>query len=61
MSWMLNNINPRVPGCLKGMVSSIEQLVKLGLRVEKDCMGMKDYWQKVGAQHNKELKKRATE
>lgn len=31
-----------------------EQQVKLSSMVEKDCMGTKDYWQKVGSQNTKE-------
>ncbi|RXN17379.1 Retrovirus-related Pol poly from transposon [Labeo rohita] len=62
VSRILNNINPRVAGCLRGTVRTVEQLVKVGSKVEKDCMGAKDYWQKVGGQNNKEkANKRSTE
>ncbi|GAA6076949.1 uncharacterized protein LOC125141425, partial [Tachysurus ichikawai] len=50
---ILNNINPRDAGCLKGMVNTVEQLVKVWFMVEKDCLGANDYWQKVG-QNGKE-------
>lgn len=51
---ILNNINPSVAGCMRGTVNSVEQLVKVGSMVEKDHMGAKDYWQKVGTQSSKE-------
>lgn len=54
VSRILININPRVAGCLRGTVKTVEQLVKVGSMVEKDCMGAKDYWQKVGGQNSKE-------
>lgn len=53
VSRILININPRVAGCLRGTVKTVEQLVKVGSMVEKDCMGAKDYWQKVGGQNSK--------
>lgn len=56
VSRILNNINPRVAGCLRGTVSNVEQLVNVGSLVEKDCMGAKDYWLKVVKQNSKERK-----
>ncbi|KAI2647185.1 Transposon Tf2-9 polyprotein [Labeo rohita] len=54
VSRILNNINPRVAGCLRGTVRTVEQLVKVGSKVEKDCLGAKDYWQKVSSHNAKE-------
>lgn len=54
VSRILNNINPRVAGCLRGIVRTVEYLVKIGSMVEKDCLNTKDYWQKVGGQNFKD-------
>ncbi|KAL0148071.1 hypothetical protein M9458_056611 [Cirrhinus mrigala] len=35
-------------------VRTVEQLVKVGSKVEKDCLGAKDYWQKVSGHNTKE-------
>ncbi|KAL0152248.1 hypothetical protein M9458_051971 [Cirrhinus mrigala] len=49
-------------GLFEGDRKTVEQLVKVGSKVEKDYMGAKDYWQKVGGQKNKEkANKRSTE
>ncbi len=61
VSRILNNINPRVAGCLRGTVNTVEQLVKVGSMVERDCMGAKDYWQKVGTQGSKDKTKKPAE
>lgn len=53
VSRILKNNNPRVAGCPRGTVNTVEQLVKVGALVEKDCMGAKDYWLKVGTQSSK--------
>ncbi|KAL0146720.1 hypothetical protein M9458_058060, partial [Cirrhinus mrigala] len=58
---ILNNINPRVAGCLRGTVNTVEQLVKVGSLVEKDCMGAKDYWQKVGTQGSRDKTKKSAD
>lgn len=39
VSHILNNINTRVMCCLRGTVKTMQQLVKVGSVVEKDCMG----------------------
>ncbi len=61
VSRILNNINPRVAGCLHGTVNTVEQLVKVGSMVERDCMGARDYWQKVGTQGSKHKTKKPPE
>ncbi|KAL0173712.1 hypothetical protein M9458_029680 [Cirrhinus mrigala] len=53
VSPILNNMNPRVAGCLQGTANTVKQLLKVGSLVEKDCMGAKDYWLKVVTQNNK--------
>ncbi|KAL0150103.1 hypothetical protein M9458_054530, partial [Cirrhinus mrigala] len=58
---ILININPRVAGCLRGTVNTVEQLVKVGSLVEKDCMGEKDYWQKVGTQGSRDKTKKSAD
>lgn len=58
---ILNNINPRVAGCLRGTVNTVEHLVKVGSHVEKYCMGVKDCWQKVGNMSNRDKPKKQIE
>lgn len=60
VSRILNNINPRLAGCLRGTVKMVEQLVKVGSVVEKDCMVAKDYWQKVGSHNTRERSDKKT-
>lgn len=46
---ILNNFNPRVERCLRVTVTTVEQLVKVGSVVEKQCI-CSHYWQK--SQHS---------
>lgn len=55
VSGILNNILPRVIG-FSETLCTVNQLVKVGLMVKKDCMGAKNYWRKVG---NRKSKKKA--
>lgn len=39
---------------MRGVVKNVDQLVKVGTMMEKDCSASKKYWQKVGNQKDKD-------
>uniref|UniRef100_A0AAV2MR68 Retrotransposon gag domain-containing protein n=2 Tax=Knipowitschia caucasica TaxID=637954 RepID=A0AAV2MR68_KNICA len=48
---ILNACNPRLASGLRGTVTTVEQLVKVGSLIEKDWSNTKDYWSRVQQSH----------
>ena len=44
---ILRSCNPRLASGLRGIVSTVNQLVKVGSLIEKDWSNSKDYWNRV--------------
>lgn len=44
---ILNACNPRLASGLRGLVLTVEQLVKIGSLIEKDWSNAKGYWSRV--------------
>lgn len=44
---ILNACNPRLASGLRGLVLTVEQLVKIGSLIEKDWSNTKGYWSRV--------------
>ncbi len=45
--WILSACNPRLASGLGGVVSTVEQLVKVGSLIKKDWSNSKDYWSRM--------------
>lgn len=48
---ILSACNPRLASGMRGTVSTVEQLVKVGSLIEKDWSNNKDYWSRVQQSH----------
>ncbi|KAK7895603.1 hypothetical protein WMY93_020928 [Mugilogobius chulae] len=48
---ILSACNPRLASGLRGTVTTVEQLVKVGSLIEKDWSNTKDYWSRVQQSH----------
>ena len=44
---ILRACNPRLASGLRGIVSTVDQLVKVGSLIEKDWSSSKDYWNRI--------------
>lgn len=57
---ILNNTNPKLASCLRGAVSTVPELVRVGTMVERDWSFQKEYWAKVNSKVSTEKPEKKT-